>query len=196
MTPARRIARRLRHDESGLSMAELLVYVMLLAGVMFLVGNLLINSLRTQSTVSNITEATTAAQLVTRSLESGIRNSSGFTVTTVNVSDQLVLAQVRSGETTWRCEAWYFSPTEKTVRHFASNAKITAASYAPAAVKDWTVLASNVVPAEGLADTAGIFTPLSAKLTIEFRVLAGDNGPAVIHTSVSRRLTQGSTQCL
>jgi hypothetical protein len=186
---------RLRHTDDGISMAELLVYCLLLGGVMTLVGSLLINSLRTEDTVSGVIDASTAAQLTASSVETGIRNSSVFKLETVNGSDQLLRARVVDNTGVWTCTAWYYSNSENTVRFKQDTGALTAPGWSSSALANWTLLASNVEPAAGAAATAPIFSQTTSQLTLNFRVLAGDNPPATIKTSAIRRITQGSTQC-
>ena len=199
MTP---IARRLRSAASrdeGLSMAELLVYSVLLGGVLLLVGSLLINSLRTERTVTTVVDATTAAQLATRSIDGAIRNSSGFVLTPVAPSDQVLLARVSNEDGVYRCVAWYYSDSEGTIRTTSSATKILPVSWSTADKrKSWTLLAEGVQPAAGKASTDPILAVsgvTSSMVKLDFRVLAGDNPPATISSSVAVRLTEASTQC-
>lgn len=176
-------------------MAELLIYSLLLGGVLTLVGSLLINSLRTEDTVSGVIDATTSAQLTAESVSTGIRNSSVFKLETVNGSDQLLRARVVDANGVWTCTAWYYSNSANTVRYNQNTGLLAPAGYSATALANWTLLASNVVPAAGAAATAPIFSQAASQVTINFRVLAGDNPPATINTSANRRITQGSTQC-
>lgn len=194
MTMIRAIRNRLRSD-AGISMAELLVYSLLLGGVMVMVGSLLLNSLRTQDTVTSVVDATTAAQLSARSIEQGIRNSSTFKLTTVNTSDQLLLARVSESDGTWTCQAWYYSNANDDIRYMQSATIIPATAWSTAGLKDWALLADGVQPAASAAASAPIFATSGASVTLNFRVDAGDKPPATISSSSSRRLSQGSTQC-
>lgn len=187
--------RRLHRLDHGVSMAELLIYSLLLGGVMTIIGSLLINSLRTEDTVSGVIDASTSAQLTAESVSTGIRNSSVFKLETVNGSDQLLRARVVDKNGTWTCSAWYYSNSGNSVRFSQNTGLLTATGYNSAALATWTLLASNVVPASGAAATAPIFTAATSQVTMNFRVLAGDNPPATINTSANRRITQGSTQC-
>lgn len=194
MNRLRALRARLRSDE-GISMAELLIYSLLLGGVLIMVGSLLINSLKTQDTVTTVVEATTAGQLTARSVEQGIRNSSTFKLTTVNTSDQVLIARVSDSDGTWRCQAWYYSNSNNAIRFMESTTVINASLWSTSALQNWTLLAEGVTPAAGAAANAPIFSTTSSKVSLSFRVDAGDNSPATITSSASRRLTQGSTQC-
>lgn len=176
-------------------MAELLVYSLLLSGVLIIVGALLINSLRTQDQVSTVTQASTAGQLAARSIETGIRNSSTFKLSTVNGSDQVLIARVSDASGTWTCQAWYYSNANNSIRYMDSTLAITSSEWSTVNLAQWRLLTEGVLPVEGAAATAPIFAESGTKITLGFRVDAGDNAPALISSSASRRLTQGSTQC-
>ena len=190
MTP-----RTVSSDESGLTMVELMIYSLLLAGVLAIIGSLLISTLRTESTVSGVVDATTAAQLAAKSIESGVRNSSGFQLTAVNTTDQVLLARVTDSAGVWTCRAWYYSNTENTIRALSSTSKILPASWTTASLASWTLLASGVEPAVGKPASDPIFTSAGQYVTMNFRVLAESYPPATISSSAARRITQGSTQC-
>lgn len=189
------ILRRLKRDDSGLTMVELLVYSLLLAGVMTIIGSLLINTLRTEDTVSGVTDATTAAQLTATSVSTGVRNSSGFLLSTVGSSDQVLVARVTDDDGVWTCRAWYYSNSENSIRTLSSATKILPASWTAASLQGWLLLASGVQPKQGAAATAPIFSFAGSTLKMDFRVLAEDYPPATITSSAAVRLAQGSTQC-
>ena len=63
---------------AGFTLIELLVYMMLIGLVLAIVGAMMINTMRTSNTVTSVTEASNAGQLVAHSVEKGIRNSSDF----------------------------------------------------------------------------------------------------------------------
>ncbi len=182
-------------DDRGISMAELLIYSMLLSGVLIIVGALLINSLRTQNTVTTITQASTAGQLAARSIETGIRNSSTFKLITVNTSDQLLLARVSDANGAWSCQAWYYDNTNNAIRFKKSSLSIPSTQWSATNLAKWTLLTEGVLPPQGAAASAPIFVESGAKVTLSFRVEAGDHKPALISSSAARRLSQGSTQC-
>ena len=186
---------RIARDETGVSMAELLIYCLLLGGVLALVGTLFINQLRTEDTVSGVVDATTSAQLAARSIETGVRNSSDFTTPALTGSDQLLLARVVGEDGLWKCRAWYYSDSEGTIRTMSSSSAIPATAWSATNLKTWTLLTDGVMPAKGAATTANIWTKSATTLSLNFRVNAGNNPPATIITSTVSRLSQGSTVC-
>ena len=69
-----------RSGTRGFTLIELIVYVAILGIVLVIVGALLTNALRTQSTVQSASEATSSGQLVLTSIDTAIRNGSGLEV--------------------------------------------------------------------------------------------------------------------
>lgn len=189
------VTRLMSHAERGLTMVELLVYSLLLSGVLIIIGSLLISSLRTEDTVSGVIDATTSAQLIATSVETGVRNSTTFRLTTVGTSDQVLIARVVDNDGVASCRAWYYSDSTDSIRYRDKTGVFTAPNWTTASLESWTLLASGVQPASGAAASAPIFSEAGAKITLNFRVLAGDDPPATVNSSAARRITQGSTQC-
>jgi len=183
-------------QNAGLTMVELLIYSLLLAMVLGIVGSFLISSLTTEKTVRGVIDATTDGQLAARSVENGIRNASKFKLTTLTSKDQVLLARVanRTSAGGYNCQAWYYDYSEGEIRYKKQAALIPETAWT-GHLSEWTVLLDDVVSAEGKPADAPIFEELGTKLSINFRVLAGDDPPAAISSSAVRRLTQESTQC-
>lgn len=177
-------------DESGMSMAELLIYSLLLSLVLGIIGSLLISTLRTESTVRSVVDATTEAQLAARSIDTGIRNASAHTLLPQANNNQLVLARVAKGteDISWACAAWYYTSSatgEGTIRYKESTDPIAVPADS-SEVADWLLLAEGVQPITGL----DIFSGSGDTLTMSFEVSAGpENPPASIQTSTIRRVT-------
>ncbi|WP_258935066.1 hypothetical protein [Nesterenkonia pannonica] len=101
-----RITRRalqLRRDESGLSLAEMIVAVLLLSGVLFGVATILQNTVRGYGFVDGETSASTQAQTAARTFTAGVRNAAHLQVA---ASGTVVRTQhASSGE----CMSWRFA---------------------------------------------------------------------------------------
>lgn len=97
--------------ERGFTLVELLIYSMLLLIVLAIVGAMLGSTVTTSKSVNSLTAASTSAQLVSESVERGIRNSSDFHLTTPTGTDQLLVARTALDGATinWVCVAWYYS---------------------------------------------------------------------------------------
>ncbi|MFB7885672.1 prepilin-type N-terminal cleavage/methylation domain-containing protein [Microbacterium sp. NPDC056057] len=70
-----------RRDDSGLSLVELIVVVVLLGILAGVVGTILANSWRAQNDVTTTTEATNSGQLVGQSVERAVRNGVALRIT-------------------------------------------------------------------------------------------------------------------
>lgn len=187
---------RERHeDESGLSLPELMIYVLLLAIVMVIIGSMLISSLRTERTVDRVVSASTEAQVAIKSIQYGVRNASAHTLPVLTNGNQLLLARVAKPDLLdleWSCRAWYYNKNTDEIRYRESDSAITEPSTAQLA--DWTVLATRVTPITG----TNIFgTSGTQEVTVGFTVATGGEDPPVdIKTSVVRRVnTWESTGC-
>jgi Tfp pilus assembly protein PilV len=146
-----------RGDETGMSMVEVIIYSALTALALSVLGGLFVVGLQTQAAASDRDAATGAAQVVSNSLQTSIRNASK-----VSVSDWVVKARVASGATGWQCVAWALTPDNKLV-YKKDTAAITSTDYAA-----WTVLAIGVTGPEGggAAFTGG---PEKVSYSLRFR---------------------------
>lgn len=133
-------------NDDGLTLAELMVYVVTAVIVLGVVSALFFTSTTLASRADSDIAATNKGQLTAESIASGIRNSSGFKLTTDATSgDQLLVARVARGTNrtvSYDCEAWYYSVSAKTIRFHkqASGATSTAN------LSTWTAVASNISP--------------------------------------------------
>ncbi len=190
-----------RHtSESGFTLIELLVYMMLFGLVLSVAGTMLINSAKTSKTVTSVTEATTAGQLVAHSIERGIRNSSDFQLTSPSGTDQLLLARTASSGTTlnWSCTAWYYSAAGTgSIRYKVSSTAILPPTVPELAT--WTLLDQGIVPKiveVSPAVPVHVFSATDEQLTLSFSGLAGNHPPVDITSSaVSRAGASGSLTC-
>jgi hypothetical protein len=183
---------RFRTDERGLTLIELLVYMVLLVLVLIVAGGFLGSTLIQSKTVRAVDDNSTAAQLVADSIESGIRNSSDYSLTSPVGTDQMLVARVASKGATlsWSCAAWYYSAAEGSIRMTRSSTQIVAPTTAQFAT--WTLLHAGVHPISGTT----IFTTSGRRLTIAFNGLTDGYPPVAITTSAfSRAGATGSVSC-
>jgi len=179
-------------DERGLTLIEVLVYALLLSFIVAIAGGMIFSAVTTTKSVISMTENSTAGQLVSRSVVTGIRNSSDFRLSTLAGDDQLLVARRASSGATlaWSCEAWYYSAADKAVRHTSSAMLIPPPTAAQ--VSTWTLLTSDVQPASGTA----IFTALDSRLSISILGLDGAHRPIDITSSATSRAgASGSLTC-
>ena len=185
-----RFERITKNPQSGFSLIELVVYSLVLALVLAIVGGMFISLLTTQRTVSQMNDASTKGQLAADSIETGIRNSSAYTLSEPTPTSQLLKARVARGTNTniiWKCAAWYYTPADGgSIRYAESGSAITEN------VSTWLVLATGVKPTSG----ALIWGIQGEQLTIDFEALAGEDAPATISSSaVSRAEVLESGTC-
>jgi len=129
------------HDR-GITLVELLVYMLLAIVVLTIVGSILINSFQAERQVRDAAQSNSTAQLVAESLGLGIRNASAVEVSAP--TPDAVLLRTRSIDGTeagnWYCQAWLISDGD--LRTTRSTAAIPAPDAATAAT--WTLLATDV----------------------------------------------------
>lgn len=183
---------RLRTDQSGLTLIELMVTSLLLGLVSAVVVGIMISLLTTQRTVSTVTADTVSAQLVADSIGTPVRNASSFQLTTVGSNDQLLIARVASSTATitWRCTAWYYSASEQTI--FTTTQSGPIATPTSAGLASWVVLAEGVTP----FGESAIFTEDGPIVEVAYQVATGDTSPVAIQFRAAR-LTglEESTAC-
>lgn len=199
------IRRETGDRDDGFTLIELVVAAALTLIVLSIVAGMMISSMNTANTVRSVTGATMDGQLVTNSIDRGIRNSQGlaigspavqtpFSLTVPSGSDQLLIARVTGSgaASTSNCAAWYFSATAKTVRYKTFGSALTVANKPISEPASWTLLSSGVKPISGTT----IFSQNGQRLAIAFKVEAGSH-PAVIFRTSSGSQTgmTGSAAC-
>jgi hypothetical protein len=150
-----------------------------------------------------VVQATTAGQLAARSIDSGVRNSLQFQLSTPTGADQLIRARVQGTGATGGtyCAAWYYSATERTIRYkrftpaTPTATAIVPATFTAAERSSWLLLLEGVRPAEGRPATDPVFSQSGATLKLDITVAAGRDQPTPITSSSTRRLTLENTQC-
>ena len=180
--------------EDGFTLVELLISCVLLGIILTVVGGLLVSLATTPKSVTARFDTSNAAQLVLRSIDTGVRNSSDFRLTNPQGDDQLLVARTaQSGAMiAWVCSAWYYSAADGSIRYTVSGTAIPAAPTS-SDIAGWTLLDSGVTPASG----SGIFGVSGEQLSVSFDdVPAGQSSPQTLTTSVfSRAGSTGSPQC-
>jgi type II secretory pathway pseudopilin PulG len=175
--------------EAGMTLIELLVYMVLSVVVLLIVGGFLVNSLTTSRNVRSVTQATTAAQLISTSVQSGVRNASGIKLVSESADgSQLVVARTatRAAAVSWICQAWYFSAADKAI--YTKTAAATGALVLPAsgAAGSWTLLSDGVAPMDA---ATSVFHVTSYSVGLSFGVEASDRAPVRIDTTAFLRTT-------
>jgi len=181
------ILRRLRADD-GFTLSELIMYCLLLSIVLSVAAGIMLSGTIAEKTVRVVVGATTESQLTADNIETGIRNSSGYTLTVPALGGQLVRARVAQGttETAWVCAAWYYSATVQngSLWYKASTTETAVDTPATAAsLSTWTLLANDVRPSSG----ADVFSTTVNQLLFSFKTIAGNDPPASVTSSAASR---------
>jgi len=169
--------------DRGFTLIELIVASGLIVLVLSVLGGIMISSMTTERSVRTLTTATSTGQLVTGSLEDGIRNAATpITFTAPGGIDQMVTARVAGtgSALTFSCQAWYYSSVNKTIRYKRADTAITAAN--AAAQTGWTLLAEGVTP-----KTTGVpvFSLSGSTVSFAFKVDAGKYPAVVFDSSIT-----------
>jgi prepilin-type N-terminal cleavage/methylation domain-containing protein len=173
------IARR----DDGFTLTEMLVASALFSLVILVAGGIFLGQFRAQQQVTAVTSTTTDAQLAGTTIDTGIRNSSGFDLTPSG-SDQLLVARVAGGGTTlqWTCKAWYYSASADTIRTTSTTPGTPVAIPTASQLSTWTLLVDGVQPRTG----STIFSESGATLSVDFNATTGeDYRPVAISFSSS-----------
>lgn len=173
--------RPLEDRDDGVSLVELLVYMILAVTVLTIISAILINSLRTENTVRTSAEATDTAQLAAQSLNRGVHNASAIEVTTPAVDITVVRTRSIDSSTDgiWQCQAW--AVVDGQLRTTSSAAAIPV----PTSAAD---VASWLLVTEGVASIGAnpIFSLAADErsLAVGFTVANGSGVPITLDTTI------------
>jgi type II secretory pathway pseudopilin PulG len=211
-----------RRTDTGFTLVELLVYVSLLALVLFILGGMLISTLRVQNVVSSASEGTRLAQLISSSVGSGIRNATAFQIDTdAATKDQLLrsrssVVSVSGGTTTetWRCMAWYWRASDGAFFATSSNSGLVPkpGTVSPAIpLSQWNYFGGGVAsltpptptpmptPVPSPVPLTPVLSGSATELNLAFQVAGARKLPVQISTVYNLRvrsnITTGPTTC-
>jgi prepilin-type N-terminal cleavage/methylation domain-containing protein len=181
------LARRLRRDQEGFTLVELLVYVLLFGIILVIVGGMLINSTRAERGVRGSADASNLGQLISQSVQRGVRNAVAISLPTTTDHTQLLTVLTAGTQTpvVWSCQSWYYTP-DNGGAVYTKKSTPAAAIAAPTAgtLGTWMKLGTGIVPVTGdrLFNTTG-----TNGISVAFRVSAGDRRPVLIQTTAMSR---------
>lgn len=179
---------RLRRDESGISMVELLVYIFLGIIVSTIVAAILINSLQVQVQVLDAATSADSGTTVSDSLGRGVRNSSDLEESAPASGGTLIRSRSLDSSPSattglddrWVCLAWY--AVEDRIYSRASTTAIAEPdSVTPTG---WTLIATDVEPVDPTTPMLRVIDSGGA-LEVAFTARTGDGGPQLIQTVIS-----------
>ncbi|WP_435299992.1 PulJ/GspJ family protein [Timonella sp. A28] len=192
-----------KSSEAGMSLVELIVYIVLVAIVGTLVTGLIINVFRVNTDVQLTSESSNNAQNLMDRVELTIRNATAYTVVP-GTNSELLVAEVRSTEQglaqaeVTRCVGIYFDYTTQNV-HYVSDAanggaRSKTAAANPAVATNWPIFLADVKKTSGTP----IFTPIAGGTRVNFQVQPAALDRAIQLTSAidARALGSSTGACL
>jgi hypothetical protein len=166
-----------------MTLVELLIYSLLLVVILGIAGSIIISTISSQRTVQTVGSAASAGQLVSGSVEVGIRNASAFQVAAPTALGQLLRSRTLditdAGVSTWTCRAWFRTAGGDFYTKNA-NAIIPAPAVA-ADLSTWRLITSGVGLPTG---TAQAFTASGSQLAIALSIAAASAKPVLIKTTI------------
>ena len=179
--------------EHGFTLIELLVYVTFMVVILSIIGGMLISSLRVENDVRDATSASDVGQLISQSVQTGVRNASAVSLQNLG-TDQLLRARTASAGATlqWVCQSWYVTP-ENGGSIYTKRSAPAAAIPAPTS----TTLPTWIKLGDGIAVAGGpVFGGVDGRVTLTLRLDAGDATPVALDsTATLRTLASRSDPC-
>lgn len=160
---------RATRDE-GFTLVELAVASAVLSIILLAVGGLMFSTTITQRTVTAVSQSASAAQSAADAIRTQMRNASEFRLTTVNSTDQLLIARVASetGAVSYSCRAWYYAASGRQLRSTTwAEAGSTVLPSNANAVATWSLLLDGVRPRAG---TTIFKPPMGGTVEVSFEV--------------------------
>lgn len=184
---------RLRVNDRGFSLMELLIAMSLFAVIVTVVGSIIVSALTADRTVRDVTGSTTDGQLVVNVIEQTVRNSTAvFVDPDADGVSVFAVARTTAGGTA-RCQAWFYDNEAGAV--FARSSSVTIVPPTPGSVgSDWTQLSAGIAPIE---DNAGTAVPVFALdgtrgLAVNFSVDGGAGVSSLFITTATGRAPQSN----
>jgi prepilin-type N-terminal cleavage/methylation domain-containing protein len=191
----------IKSEDKGFTLIELLVYLSLATIILFIVGGFMISSLRIERDVTSSATGVDAAQLVSTSVLSGVRNGSAARVETAINGDQMlvVLTIPVGGSMDPICQAWFYSAADKSVYTKKSSIPAAAIAWPTTGVSgNWALLGSGIAPRDSATrvfkpavDATAIargIGPKSDFVSLTFEGASSSNAPVRIESTSHTRV--------
>ncbi len=200
-----------RDSERGFSLIELVLYIVFSSAILLLAAGMFASAFNARTQVLALTTAASEGQLISRSVEEGVRNAAGPAGSTgpaefgvyaeLPTADgsQIMRARVAlgdsSGAITWQCQAWYYSSSTTSI-FFTRNAlgavpdpggftETSPGSYAADdGSANWVLLSDHVrLP----ATTGQFFGAAGGRVILNFEITNDDVSLVLIPNTVVTR---------
>ncbi|WP_308467466.1 hypothetical protein [Rathayibacter soli] len=152
--------------------------------ILSIAGSILISGLRTQDTAAAVTDATTSAQQVARSVQAGVRNASALSLTTGgDISSELLFARVldsAANSATAHCQAWYYTTQNGGAVYTTTSSSAILPPNGPPS-SGWTLLATGV--SASAAGGSVFLAPSNSRVELTFKVAAASQPYVLISTT-------------
>lgn len=176
--PATRPRRPLA-DDAGMTLVELIMYVLLSALFLGLLATLFATTLTAGQQTRNRDTATGTAQVVSESLQTSVRNAA-----LVRVDGAQLRAVVATGASQWECRAWALQSGELRYRASASAIPVGTAT------TGWAVLARGVVGTKAAGSPFELSS--SDSVSIGYRVTVGEASVDITSAATAQAKSEGS----
>ncbi|WP_438352122.1 pilus assembly FimT family protein [Microbacterium sp. CJ88] len=156
------ISSRIPHDDhdSGLSLVELLITVLVAAVILGVVATVFFSTLQANAAARDRDLSTGRVQAISTSLSTSVRNAANVTVQSVSGGGLVARAAVASGTTAWTCTAWAVvdlsgrsssgavvnNPDGRFELRYATYAPLASSATSPAPSTSWSVMAERIEP--------------------------------------------------
>jgi type II secretory pathway pseudopilin PulG len=172
---AGRIHDRSQQDDAGLTLIEVIIYIVVGGIVLTMLASVFINGMRVDAATRDRDVATGTAQSITNSITMSVRNA-----TEVRVDGTELRARVAVGAASWECRAWYLDGDALRYRSYAAGGPV------PAAGSDWNALG------DGLSAASAPFTQHGKRIEFAMTVTVEDTAVPIAGSAVARAVQAAS----
>lgn len=172
---------RLRDNDQGLTLIELIIYVVIAGVFGGLLAVVFSTGMQVDAKTRDRDSATGGAQVVTTNVLMSIRNASD-----VRIKDSVLQARVATGSADWECRAWALWNGDLVYADYALG------EHAPASKDEWAKIVENVTGSQ----SGEAFTMQGERVAVRVVVTAGEVSVPVAGSALARARQNGApTPC-